>query len=415
MSLITCGINHKTAPLALREKLVFSKEQMPNPLLELVKIEAVSEVAILSTCNRTELYCADSKIDQVIQWLHDQQRLPPKTLESSLYIYEDKIAVQHLLRVATGLDSMVLGEPQIFGQLKEAYSIANTTGTIGRQLQRLFQYVFSITKQVRTKTEIGAHPVSIASASVELAQHIFADLSHCTALLIGAGEMIELALKHLQAAGVTKFIIANRHAERLEKYVQQCNATAISLQEIPDYLTQADIIIAATASPMPLVAKGAVERALKLRKHKIMFMVDLSVPRNIEPEIAELQDIYLYALDDLQTILQQNLHHRQTAAVEAEKIIDNYATHYIHTLNELDAFPIIKAYREKANEFSVRELAKIMAELKQDKISAEQALTKLAHRLTNKLLHEPTVQLREAALAEEQEFLLHAKKLFGLE
>lgn len=414
MSLLACGINHKTAPLSIREKIVFSQEVMPRPLHDLISQTKIHEAAILSTCNRTEVYCIGADSESVIAWFSDQQQLPLQSFASHLYLHQDKSAVQHILRVASGLDSMVLGEPQILGQLKTAYQQAHDAGTVGKELGRLFQYVFSVSKQVRTETQVGAHPVSVASAAVDAAKHIFADLTQVKVLCIGVGETIELVSQYLQKMGVEKFWIANRTFARAEKLAQQLLGHAISLDKIAEILPQADMVVTATASLLPIIGKGAVERALKIRKRRLMFMVDLAVPRDIEPEVGELSDVFLYTLDDLQGIIQKNLQGRQQAAQQAEKLIDAHADEYMQSFNLLEAVPLIRAYREKMAELSANELADALQLLHSGAMSPEQLLERLAHRLTNKFLHAPTNQLRQAAYADQKDILQLAEKLFEL-
>lgn len=399
MSLFTCGINHQTAPLSLREKVVFAADSMPEPLLDLVENTRVGEAAILSTCNRTEIYCAANDPLIVSDWLHKHHNLPSGQLDPHLYVHHDEAAVRHLLRVASGLESMVLGEPQILGQVKTAFSWAQAAGTLGAQLHRLFEYTFSVAKQVRTETTIGTRPVSVAFAASHLAKRIFSDISRLHVLLVGAGEINELVAKHLQALGVTQFYIANRTRERAEKLMfslcEESDNRIFSLEAMTDYLPQVDIVITATESLLPLIGKGAVERALKIRKHKPMLMIDFSVPRNIEAEIAKLDDVYLYALDDLQTIIQHNQENRRDAAQQAGEIIDKKTIDYMEKLRALDTAPMIRSYREQAEKYRDAELEKAMR-LLQSGASPEEALQYLAHRLTNKLLHESTVQLRKS-------------------
>lgn len=413
MSLLACGINHQTASITLREKLAFTPEKMLEPLLSLVKQTQVGEVAILSTCNRTELYCTSAEPEAIIEWLHKHQQLPRHELEHCLYVHRDVAAVQHILRVASGLDSMVVGEPQILGQLKSAFSLADTAGTLGKQLRRLSQYVFAVTKQVRTETAIGVHPVSVASAAVDLAKHIFADISHITVLLMGAGETIELTARHLAAAGVTRFLVANRTTTRAVKLAARLKGKGFGLEEMPFWLPQADMVVAATASTLPILGKGMVERALKTRKRRPIFMVDLAVPRDIEPEIGSLDDVYLYTLDDLQSVINQNLQNRQQSAIQAEEIVATQAAHYMRSLRILEAVPVIRAYRDKAENLRDVELNKAR-DLLQSGLAPEQVLERLARGLTNKLLHAPSIQLRQAAYEEREDVLKLANWLLDL-
>jgi glutamyl-tRNA reductase len=409
MPLLALGVNHKTAPLDIREKVVFAAD-MAAPLLKLKAATQAKEAAILSTCNRTELYCTNVDAQQVINWLHDYQQLPQQSLQNNLYIYQNDVAVKHLLRVASGLDSMVIGEPQILGQLKSAYSFADTAGTIGKQLRHLFQYVFSIAKLVRTETAVGEHPVCIASAAIDVAKRIFADLSKMRVLLIGAGETIDLMVKHLQSANVSQFYIANRTLNHAEKMAAEINGTALSLDAISEFLPQVDIVIAATASQTPILTKLAIESALKKYKRRIMLMIDLAVPRDIDPKAAELEDVYLYSLDDLQTIIAQHLTHRQQAALQAEKMIDLHAVRYMRSLKIADIAPVINAYRGQAEQIQAAELQRAQ-ELLTAGVAAEEVLTELAHRLTNKLLHTPTQYLRQIAFEQQEELLHVARRL----
>lgn len=394
MSFLACGINHKTAPLALREKLVFNPIDIARPLLELTDKTGIKEVAILSTCNRTEFYCASDQAHSVINWLIEHKQLSADAINPSFYIHQDKSAVQHILRVASGLDSMVLGEPQILGQLKKACLQAQEAGTLGKKLRHLFDYVFSVSKKVRTETAIGVHPVSVASAAIDLAKHIFADLSQTNVLCIGAGETIEIVTQYLKKLGVQRFWIANRTVSHAKKIAAQTGGMAIGLEGLSEVLAQADMIISATTSPLPIIGKGAVEKAIKIRKRRLMFMVDLAVPRDIEPEVSDLSDVYLYTLDDLQTIIQQNLQERQKAAQEAEIIIDDHANQYMRSLNLLETAPMIRAYREQAQEIRDKELQRALQLLSAGAMTPEQILEHLAHRLTNKLLHGPTQEMR---------------------
>ena len=412
-TLIACGINHKTAPIHVREKLIFTPETISATLTELVEQTSVKEAVILSTCNRTEFYCAGNNIKVLLEWLQRREALAPDQLQTSLYIHQNLAAVRHILRVASGLDSLVIGEPQIFGQVKMAYSFAHAAGTLGKYLRHLFDYVFSTTKQVRAQTTLGKYPVSLAYAAVDLAKHIFADLSQNSALLIGAGETIELAAHHLSSTGMKNIYVANRTLARAEKLAYQINAQVITLDAIPQFLAKVDIVITATASPLPILGKGMIESALKQRKHRPIFMVDLAVPRDIEPEANKLTDVFLYTVDDLQNIIQQNLNHRQNAAVEAEMIINEKADDYMNHLKVLEAAPIIRACRDKANTIRQQELTKALC-LMQQGLPPAQALERLANNLTNKILHAPSVKIREAAYLDQFDLLQHAKQLLDI-
>ena len=421
MTLIAFGINHKTAPVDIREKVAFAPEKMEQALHECVNNGEVSEAAIISTCNRTELYTSINESDagkaefnSLLDWFCQYHKLNKEDVEPYIYLYSNDDAVQHILRVASGLDSLVLGEPQILGQIKDAYSTANQAGTIGRQLNRLFQHTFSVAKQVRTDTAIGANPVSVAFAAVSLSKRIFADLSKHTALLIGAGETTELVAQHLANQGVNKMIVANRTVERAQTLANKFDAEAIALSDMPERLVEADIIIASTASQLPILGKGAVERALKQRKHRPIFMVDIAVPRDIEPEVGELDDVYLYTVDDLHEVIEEGRQSREEAAVQAEEIIVNQVDHFMGWLRSLKGVDTIRAFREQAEQKRDEQLAAAQKQLAAGK-DPEQVINDLARTLTNKLIHEPSAQLNQAAYSGRKEILDTARELFNLE
>lgn len=416
MTLIAFGINHKTAPVDIRERVAFAPEKMELALLECLEKGAVSEAAIVSTCNRTELYCGidDSDIDTLLEWFRQYHQLNKEEIDPYIYLHTNNEAVQHLLRVASGLDSLILGEPQILGQIKDAYSTANQAGTLGRQLNQLFQHTFSVAKQVRTDTAIGASPVSVAFAAVSLSKRIFADLSNHTALLLGAGETTELVARHLKDQGLKKIIVANRTVERAQTLAQQFGAEAIALADMPQRLVEADIIIASTASQLPILGKGAVERALKSRKHRPMFMVDIAVPRDIEPEVGSLDDVYLYTVDDLHEVIEEGRHSREEAAKQAEEIINHQVEHFMGWLRSLQGVDTIRAFRQQAESKRDAQLALAKKQLAAGK-DPEQVLNELARTLTNKLIHEPSAQLNQAAFSGRKELLNTARELFNLE
>lgn len=313
MTILAYGLNHATAPLELREQVAFAREMMADALKDLTGLGAVREAAILSTCNRTEVYCSLDEDDgqRPLQWLSDFHGIHHDDILPYLYTHPNEDAVKHVLRVASGLDSMVLGEPQVLGQLKDAYQLALDNGSIGKLLNRLFQHTFHVAKEIRSNTAIGSHPVSVAFAAARLAQQIFGELDQQTALLIGAGETIELVARHLHDNGVNKMIIANRTIERSRMLADEFSAYAIAMANIPEHLAEADIIISSTASQLPILGKGAVESAIKQRKHKPVFMVDIAVPRDIEPEVGEMEDVYLYTVDDLKDVIQENMNNRK--------------------------------------------------------------------------------------------------------
>ncbi|MBT8130090.1 MAG: glutamyl-tRNA reductase [Gammaproteobacteria bacterium] len=423
MSLITLGLNHKTTPLELRERLAFTPQNLREALNSLIKVNGVTEAAILSTCNRTELYCAlhSDKItdaephtgddQRLIDWFSGFHGLESSALESHIYIHDHKQSIRHAMEVASGLDSMVLGEPQITGQMKQAYVIASHEGTVGQLLGKLFQHSFSVAKQVRTDTAIGSSPVSVAFAATSLARQIFGELDHSTALMIGAGETIELAARHLQSQNIKKIIVANRSLERAQNLAEEFDGEAINLQHIGDHLHRADIVIASTASPLPVLGKGTVERALKKRKHAPIFMVDLAVPRDIEPEVNSLDDVYLYSVDDLQEVISENLQNRQQAAEQAHEIIDEKVEHYLDWQRSLVAVDVISELRSTAMQFSDDVLKKSIKQLSTGQ-DPEDVLVFLAHTLTNKFLHQPSTELRKAGEEERHELIQAARRLF---
>ena len=415
MALLAVGVNHKTAPVSIRERVSFAPERLTEALKELTSTPQVSEAAILSTCNRTELVCSsrDGDTSGIIDWFEHYHKLKPEEVRPYIYVHPDQMAVRHVLRVASGLDSLILGEPQILGQIKDAYAKAEQAGTIGSLLSRLFQHTFSVAKQVRTDTAIGSSPVSVAFAAVSLAKQIFSNMEKHTALLIGAGETIELAARHLHASGVGRIIIANRTVEKAHALAEEFGGYAIALKEIPNHLAEADIVISSTASQLPILGKGAAETAIKQRKHRPMLMIDIAVPRDIEAEVGELEDIYLYTVDDLQEIIQEGLKSRQEAAKQAEEIIDTQVAHFMGWIQSQDAFTVIRQFRDQAQQICDAEVEKALRQLGKGD-NAEQVLQKLAHALTNKLTHAPSAQIRQAGYDGRIELLDAARELFEL-
>jgi len=415
MALLAFGLNHTTAPLEVREKVTFGSDIVADALLELSNQGGIDEAAILSTCNRTEIYCSiDAQFRQApIDWFSDFHGIKQKELQPYLYTHPDASAVKHMLRVASGLDSMVLGEPQVLGQLKNAYHTAVDTGSIGQLLSRLFQHSFTVAKQIRNNTAIGSHPVSIAFAAVRLAQQIFGDLSQQTALLIGAGETIELVAKHLNKCGLHRMIIANRTLERSQQVATEFSAYAITLGDIPEHLDEADIIISSTASQLPILGKGTIENAIKKRNHRPMFFVDIAVPRDIEPEAGDLDDVYLYSVDDLKEVIDENMRNRRQAALQAEEIIDTQVLQFMQWLNSLDAVSTIRALRDQAETIQ-QEVAKTASEKLQQGADPEQVIEEVTRSLTNKLIHLPSTQLRNAGALGRHDLLQAARELFSL-
>lgn len=415
MSLITLGINHKTAPVELRERIAFAPDKLADALKKLAELNPVQEVAILSTCNRTELYCTLDEPDAqlLVNWLSQFHKIDPGELSSYLYTYPEIETIRHMFRVATGLDSLILGEPQILGQMKDTYHQAMQAGTLGTTLGRLFQHTFTVAKQIRTDTAIGSSPVSVAFAAVRLARQIFSDLSKQTALLIGAGETIELAARHLHDNNIGRMIIANRTVERAHKLAGQFDGYGIALSEIPAHLFEADIVITSTASQEPVLTRDMVKRSLKSRKHKPMFMVDIAVPRDIEESVSELEDVYLYSVDDLRDVIEEGMQTRQEAAIQADEIIDVQVEHFLAWIESLNAVDTIRQYRHKAEESRDEVLTKAKRLLQQGR-PTEEVLDFLAHTLTNKLLHDPSASLRDAASQGRMDLIRAAQDLFNL-
>ena len=415
MTLLAVGINYNTAPVSIRERLSFPADTLYTSLKELWNVREISEAAILSTCNRTEFYCTSTTANEqfLINWVAETKNIDANSLKPYLYTHSDNQLIRHMFRVACGLDSMILGEPQILGQMKTAYQTACEAGTLGKNLGKLFQQTFTAAKKVRTDTAIGSSPVSVAFAAVQLAQQIFANLKEQTALLIGAGETIELTARHLRQQGIGRIIIANRTHAKAQILADQFEGRAITLAELPLHLAEADIVISSTASQLPILGKGRVERALKKRRYKPMFMVDLAVPRDIEAEVEQLRDVYLYTVDDLQNTIDQNMDSRRRAAEQAEEIIDTQVDHFLAWLRTQSVQTTIRDYRLQAEQTRDESLQKAFALLKNGS-TPEEALTRLAYGLTNKLIHTPSAQIRDAAANERHDVIAAAHEIFKL-
>ena len=415
MYLTILGINHRTAPVEVRGQVAFPPEQLPRALGEITGLDNVREAAILSTCNRTELCCASQSdtLGPVTDWLCEFHGLGKDTLQPHLYSFEGANAVRHMLRVAAGLDSMILGEPQILGQMKTSYQQAVQAGSLDTLVSRLFQHTFSVAKQIRTDTAIGASPVSVAFAAVSLARQIFGDLDEQTSLLIGAGETIELAARHLNEHGVGKMVIANRTLERAQQLAVQFNGYGISLDQIPAHLAEADIIISSTGSPCFILDRDMVKEALHGRKHRPVFMVDIAVPGDIDPQVADLDDVYLYTVDDLQQVIEENLKSRREAAAQAEDIIEVQTGHFMAWVQSLDAVPAIRAYRDHASAIGDAELEKARQQLASG-ADPHQVLESLTRNIINKLAHDPSVNLRQAVEQGQTSLLETVRTLFNL-
>jgi len=435
MSLLVLGINHNTAAVAVREKVAFAPEAMQEALQQACAGAGMSEVAILSTCNRTEIFgvpgmaaagepvaatalaeagAAAEATRRLLQWLSSYHRLPEAELAPAVYVHHDRAAVRHLMRVASGLDSMVLGEPQILGQIKSAYAVADKAATVGSTLHRVFEDVFAVAKQVRTETAIGENPVSVAFAAVTLAQQIFTDIHQASALMIGAGRTIELVVQHLKEAGVANIVVANRTLTHAQELQRKYGVREVLLSAIPEELVKADIVVSSTASQLPILGKGAVETALRARRHKPIFMVDLAVPRDIEPEVGELEDVFLYSVDDLREVIDSNLKNRQEAAREAEAIIDFGVEAFSRKERGLGIVSTLRSFREKAELIRDAELDKALKSLEKG-APPETVLRELARLLTNKLLHAPSVQMKKAGAEGHPDLINLAVQLFELE
>ncbi len=411
MNLLVCGINHQTAPLALRERTHFAPAEVPELLTKLVNQQAANEAVGLFTCNRTDFYLHGADPERLNQLLQSHPKLNDSRLR--WYQYHNESALVHMLRVPIGLDSMLTGEPQIFGQFKSAFELARQTGTVKQNFERLFQQIFSYSKLIRHQTEIGKNAISLSYIAIKLIKNIFADIKRCRALLVGAGEMIELIATHLQSAGVKHITIANRDIHKAEMLAQKISAQAIGLSEIPAFLAETEILITATASELPIIGKGAIERALKIRKHRPIFMLDAAVPRDIEPEAKDLEDVYLYSMDDLKEIIEKNQLSRQEQAKQAEEMVAVCAEYLMRKMASLEASEVIAKLRNKIQTLSYQELNKAQALLKQGR-SIEDILAVFANNLTNKILHAPSVNLRQAAENKRKDVLLAAEDLFDL-
>ncbi len=415
MHLLALGLNHQTAPIEIREKAAFAPDSVHQALSDLTQTAGAREATILSTCNRTEIYCGLEAYDKsnIVAWLSDYSGLNPQDLRHSIYHHPDQAAVRHAFRVACGLDSMVLGEPQILGQMKHAFHTAARIGATGKVLNRLFQHSFNVAKQVRTDTDIGANAVSVAYSGVNLAKRVFTRLSDQTVLLIGAGETIELVARHLKQNKVKHIIVANRSIEKAQALAKEISSQAITLGQIPDRLHQADMVVTSTASTLPILGKGAIEGALKKRKHSPMFILDLAVPRDVEPEVNQLGDVYLYTVDDLQSMVDENRELRLRAARQAENIIDFQVVRFMRWMRSLESVPAIKSFRQGLNDLKQAELARALKRLEKGG-DAGQVLEQFARDLTNKIAHQPSQVLKQADIEGNASMISAARKLFDL-
>ncbi|MFD2179387.1 glutamyl-tRNA reductase [Veronia pacifica] len=416
MSLLVLGINHKTASVDLREKVSFSPQQLRDALRQLKEQPDVRSGVIISTCNRTEIYCElnNAGQDGVVNWLSQFHHLDAETLLPYLYAHHGQAAVEHLMRVASGLDSLVLGEPQILGQVKNSYADAADENTISGALDKLFQKSFTVAKRIRTETDIGGNAVSVAFAACTLARQIFESLRETTVLLVGAGETIELVAKHLAEHECKKLIVANRTHERARELADNFGAEIIALEAIPEHMHRADIVISSTAAPLPLIGKGMVEKAIKARRHQPMLLIDIAVPRDIEEEVGELNDAYLYTVDDLQSIVERNIEQRKLAAIKAEGIVGEESDGFMAWIRGLESVETIKQYRAQSESAKAEILNKSLQALANG-ADAEKVLTELSNKLTNKLIHAPTQAMQSAASRGDTSTLSVLRRSLGLD
>lgn len=414
MTLFILGLSHKTAPVEVREKVAFDLAQLPSALGALNACPGVTEALILSTCNRTELYCDidEAALREPLTWLTQYRNIGSDDIEPHLYHLDSEQAVRHALRVAAGLDSLVVGEPQILGQLKDAYRTAVDAGTVGKFLNRLMQFSFSTAKMIRSGTDIGNTPVSVAYAAVKLAQQIHGSLESRSALLIGAGDTISLVANHLAGARIGKLVVANRSLENAQHLATRVNATAVELADITTHLTQVDIVVSSTASRLPIVTRGIIEVAMKQRGYEPMFIVDLAVPRDVEASVGELEDVYLYTVDDLQHVVSSNLKLRHEAAAQAEEMVHLQVRDYMEWLKIQGSGATIAEYRNQGERVRDELMDKARARLARGDDPAA-VLESLAHTLTNKLMHHPTANLRQSGGRED--YVRIARELLGLD
>ena len=406
MQLFAFGMNHHTAPLAVREQVTFNAENLEAALRDLVAREPVREAAIISTCNRTEVYCSTHEPIRAIDWLARFHHLKAPVLEPFLYTLPRERAVTHAFRVASGLDSMVIGEPQILGQMKDAVKSAEHAGTLGTVLHKLFQSTFSVAKEVRSQTDIGASSVSMAAAAIKVAERIYPSIAEQKILFVGAGDMIELCSTHFAAKQPREMTFANRSMERGEQLASRFHGRAITLNDLPEQLALHDIVVTCTASTLPILGKGMIERALRARRHRPILMIDLAVPRDVEAEVAELDDVFLYSVDDLGKIVQEGLDTRHAAVAQAEAIINVNVHAFMHWLENRELVPTIRALRDRAERMRRHELERAARMLAKGD-DPEKVLEQLSHSLTNKFLHAPTRALNSAE-AKDRDILVAA-------
>ena len=413
MQLFAFGMNHHTAPLAVREQVTFHAGNLETALRDLVAHESVREAAIISTCNRTEVYCSTPEPIRAIDWLARFHHLKAPVLEPFLYTLPRERAVTHAFRVASGLDSMVIGEPQILGQIKDAVKSAEHAGTLGTVLHRLFQSTFSVAKEVRTRTDIGASSVSMAAAAIKVAERIYPSIAGQKVLFVGAGEMIELCATHFAAKQPRKMTFANRSVERGELLASRFQGHVITLNDLAEQLPLHDIVVTCTASTLPILGKGMIERAIKARRHRPILMIDLAVPRDVEAEVAELDDVFLYSVDDLGKIVQEGLDTRHAAVAQAEAIINANVHAFMHWLENRELVPTIRALRDQTERMRRHELERAARMLAKGDDPAK-VLEQLSHSLTNKFLHAPTQALNGVEANERDALVAALTRLYGI-
>jgi len=413
MPLFTIGISHHTAPIAIREKVAISRSEYSDRARELCALDGIEEVVILGTCNRTEIYCLSTVAGkgELVDWIHRVNEIPAGELDRHLYQHEGEAAARHLIRVASGLDSLVLGETQILGQLKDAWQQAHDAGSLGKVLDRLFQHTFNAAKSIRTNSGISDHTVSVAYTAVVLARQIFGDLQTKTVVLIGAGEMVQLCGRYLRDHGIANLLIVNRSREKAEELAAEMGASALTLDQLDQALPMADILISSTASPEPVIRKPDIKAALRKRRHRPMFLVDIAVPRDIDPEVAKIKDVYLYTIDDLQQVVDENMEQRNAAALSAVGEVDEAVTGFMRWLSGIRVSRTLKKIREQSHEHEQDLTDWALRKLEAGQDPAE-VLNQLARTLTNKILHLPSKRLREAAENQDYEVLKAADRIF---
>jgi len=413
MPLLALGISHHTAPVDIREKVAINSTGYEDRIRQLLTLDGMEEVVILGTCNRTEIYCLCTAHaeQQILPWIHELHQIPAGELDAHFYLHTGEDAVRHLMRVASGLDSLVLGEPQILGQIKEAWQISQNSGGAGKVLDRLFQHTFAAAKSIRNNSGIGSHPVSVAYTTVVLAKQIFGDLSQQNVVLVGAGEMIRLCGKHLHEHGIARIEIVNRSRQAAAELAAELQAKANTLDNLPEVLPRADILISSTASPEHIVDLKSVKAALRKRRHRPMFMVDIAVPRDIDPEVKRLDDVYLFTIDDLQQVVDENMQQRHSAAEAAVSDVEANVTAFMRWLYGIRAARSLRRIRTESHRHESDLIEKALKRLQAGQ-NPEQILTQMANTLTNRILHEPTLRLREAAEEQKYEILKAADWIF---